>query len=114
MFAKVVPFTTLIEQGRWKVEFFLANVKGATATAYPLVPLKNLLQDRGEFLDPQQYPDHLFNYLGLEHILPVTGDLVCDYEPRQGRAVLSRSKVFRGGDILYGRLRPLAKGLAQQ
>ena len=106
MFTKVLPFTELTAQSRWKVEFFISDRNGAKSTAYPLVPLKDILADRGEFLDPQQFPDHLFNYLGLEQILPVTGDLADGYEPRQGRTVLSRCKVFRHGDILYGRLRP--------
>src|SRR6185437_6336139 len=74
--------------------------------AYPLVPLKDLVEERREFLDPQRYPDHLFHYLSLEHIMPVTGDLVDGYEPKKGQAILSRCKVFRCGDILYGRLRP--------
>ncbi len=106
MLTKILPFSALIAQSRWKVEFFMSDHTGAKSTAYPLVPLKDILADRREFLDPQQYPDHLFNYLGLEHIPPLTGDLAHGDEPRQGRAVLSRCKVFRHGDILYGRLRP--------
>lgn len=106
MFTRVLPFSALAAQGRWKVDFFISNCNGARSDAYTLVPLKDVLAERREFLDPQQYSDCLFNYLGLEHILSLTGDLSDTYRPREGRAVLSRSKVFRHGDLLYGRLRP--------
>lgn len=106
MFTRVLPFSVLTSQGRWKVEFFTSDRAGPASKAYPLVRLRELLSERREFLDPQQYPDHLFNYLGLEHVLPVTGDLADGYQPVEGKEVLSRCKVFRRGDILYGRLRP--------
>ncbi len=106
MFNKVVPFSDLVAQRRWKVGSFVTEGNGATSTAYPLCPLRELLVERRETLDPQQYPDHLFHYIGLEHVQSLTGDLSDGYRPREGRAVLSRSKVFYRGDILYGRLRP--------
>lgn len=106
MFTKLLPFSELTAQSRWKVEFFVSDHNAAKSTTYPLVPLKDLLEDRRESVDPQDYPTHLFNYLGLEHVQPLTGDLSDGYKPREGRAILSRCKVFRCGDILYGRLRP--------
>lgn len=106
MLNKVLPFSTLLAHSRWKVEFFLSERRGGASTAYPMVPLREVLTERRESLDPQQHPDHIFNYLSLEHVEPLTGDLVDGYSPREGRAVLSRSKVFYCGDILYGRLRP--------
>jgi hypothetical protein len=106
MFNKVVPFSALTARGRWKVEFFVPDRDGPRSAAYPMVPLAELMAERRDFLDPQRHPDRLFHYLGLEHVVPVTGDLADGYEPRIGRAVLSRSKVFRRGDVLYGRLRP--------
>lgn len=106
MFTKVLLFSELVAQRRWKVEFFCSEASGSKCTAYPLVVLGDLLNERRESLDPQQYPSHVFNYLGLEHVQPLTGDLTQGYDPREGRAVLSRSKIFYEGDILYGRLRP--------
>jgi hypothetical protein len=102
---KVVRFSALVARSRWKVEYFCSEGTTATNALYPTVLLKDVLQERRESLNPQSHPDHTFNYLGLEHVQSVTGDLV-DYRPRHGREVLSRSKVFRGGDVLYGRLRP--------
>jgi type I restriction enzyme M protein len=107
MVTRVLPFSDLVSQGRWKVEFFLSNGGGSKSTAYPLVCLRDVLRERREALDPQEHPGNLFIYLGLEHVQPVTGDLTVGYQPREGREVLSRSKVFRRGDVLYGRLRPM-------
>ena len=104
MFVMTVPMSALTKQGRWKVEYF-CNGRGTSHAHHPFVRLGDILRERRESLDPQAFPDHLFNYLGLEHVQSVSGDLV-EYCPRMGRAVLSRSKVFRLGDILYGRLRP--------
>lgn len=106
MFIKVLPFSALVAQGRWKVEFFISDGNGVKSKAFPLVPLKDILAERRGALDPQQYSDHVFNYLGLEHVQSMTGDLADGYTPKKGREVLSRSKVFYRGDVLYGRLRP--------
>ena len=105
MHTKIVPFAALVAQGRWKVEFFCNEGVSPKCVRYPTVALKDILRERRAALNPQAYPDHVFNYLGLEHVQPVTGDLV-EYEARNGSQVLSRSKVFREGDLLYGRLRP--------
>lgn len=120
MHNKILPFSALFSQSRWKVEFFLSNRRECVSVAYPVVRLSDVLVERRESLDPQQYPDHIFNYVSLEHIEPLTGDLIDGYAPREGRMVLSRSKVFYRGDILYGRLRPslnkvfVADGLVSQ
>src|SRR5262245_50809082 len=107
MFSRSLPYSTLVSQGRWKVEFFTSDGNGAKSSVHPLVCLKDILSERREALDPQQFAGHLFHYLGLEHVQTLTGDLIDSYAPREGRDVLSRSKVFRAGDILYGRLRPV-------
>jgi hypothetical protein len=107
MFARTIPFNEMQGQRRWKVEFFCADRDNARSTTYPLVQLKEVLTERRESLDPQQHAEHTFNYLGLEHVESLTGDLVDSYAPRTGKEVLSRCKVFRQGDVLYGRLRPV-------
>src|ERR1700690_1459470 len=91
-------------KSRWKVEFY-TDAGNTTATRHPIMPIRAIVQERAETLDPQAYPDHEFGYIGLENFQSLTGDLV-DFEPKPGRDILSRSKVFRGGDVLYGRLRP--------
>jgi hypothetical protein len=105
MWTGTVAFAQLRQRGRWKVEFFCNEGTSRVATAYESVLLREIFEERRETIDPQAYSEHVFNYLGLEHVESVTGDLV-DFQPRLGKKVLSRSKIFRMGDILYGRLRP--------
>lgn len=94
----------LESKGRWKVEFF-CNERAAFVSGFPMAPIRALVEERGEALDPQRFQDHLFAYIGLENVETLTGDLIA-FEPKPGSAILSRSKVFRENDVLYGRLRP--------
>lgn len=104
MFTTTMPMAALVKQGRWKVEFCSAGSLDQKAH-FPIVQLCELFRERRETLDPQAFAEHDFHYIGLEHIQSVTGDLL-DHRPRKGREIRSRSKVFRQGDLLYGRLRP--------
>lgn len=101
----IVDLHEIRKSDRWKVEFFLAPKPANGESRFAAIDLGQLVEERREFLDPQEFPDHWFHYLGLEHVATDTGDLV-DYAPRLGREVKSRSKVVRPGDVLYGRLRP--------
>lgn len=56
-------------------------------------------------VDPGSLEANSFYYVGLENIEPVTGDAISIEKIRKD-AIRSRSRVFRQGDILYGRLRP--------
>src|SRR5437764_462872 len=99
------PITKLRDREAWKVEYFLAPSKVRRDLASPLLPVGELVSERRESLEPSQFPDFLFNYVGLEHVEGLTGDLV-SFDPVSGRQIRSRSKIFRAGDVLYGRLRP--------
>src|SRR5436309_1066967 len=105
MWTCVVSMSQIHEASRWKVEFFCNEAAPKANIAFAWVPLEKVVDERKESLDPQSYPDHRFNYLGLENVGSVTGDLV-SFVPRYGKEVRSRSKIFREGDVLYGRLRP--------
>jgi hypothetical protein len=119
MWTGTVAFAHLQKKSRWKVEFFCSDATSKVETAYESTTLRQLFDERRESIDPQAYPDHVFNYLGLEHVESLTGDLV-NFQPRRGKEILSRSKVFREGDILYARLRPylnkvfLARGVVAE
>ncbi|MGA9996696.1 MAG: restriction endonuclease subunit S [Pyrinomonadaceae bacterium] len=89
----------------WKVEFFCGESLPHVATAFPLCVIGDIVRERKESIDPQAQPDNLINYLGLENVQSTTGNLV-DFAARYGKEIKSRSKIFRPGDILYGRLRP--------
>jgi len=119
MWTGTVDFSKLQKKSRWKVEFFCSDTVSKIEAAYELTALREVFEERHEAIDPQSYPDHVFNYLGLEHVESLTGDLV-GFQPRRGKEILSRSKVFREGDILYARLRPylnkvlLARGVVTE
>ena len=84
---------------------FEASLKHRIKKGFTLRKLKELADERREFLLPKDYPERVFNYVGLENISQFTRLLV-DFAPKKGRKVKSRSKIFQNGDILYGRLRP--------
>lgn len=101
----VIPMSALRKRDQWKVEYFVAGAATFSSTAYKMVRLGDVLDERRESLDPTEFLDHRFNYLGLENVEGHTGDLI-GFTPCLGSAVKSRSKIFREGDVLYGRLRP--------
>lgn len=89
----------------WKVEFFCDESRPRSVAAFPLVTISDIVKERRETLDPQAQPNVLINYLGLENVQSTTGHLI-NFAPRYRKEIKSRSKVFRAGDVLYGRLRP--------
>lgn len=101
----IVSSSTLLKQKRWNPQFFVKGTDSSSLFSYPLVPLRELVSERHEFIQPDSYPGRTFNYIGLENIESLTGALV-GFEPRKGAAIRSRSKVYCLGDVLYGRLRP--------
>jgi restriction endonuclease S subunit len=107
MWSSTIGFSALSERGRWKAEFFCsADSSEGLSDALGLVPIRNLVKERGESIAPDSLGSALVNYIGLEHILSMTGELADYYAPRRANEVKSRSKLFKGGDVLFGRLRP--------
>lgn len=68
----------------------------------PLVECSPQLID--ETIDPRQFPDKEFDYLGLENIEPQTGRAT--FQKLSGKQIYSKAKLFKNGDIVFGRLRP--------
>lgn len=95
----------LQKRSSWKVEFFCGESLPRTTAAFPSSLIGDIVKERRETIDPQSHPKILLNYLGLENVQSTTGNLI-GFEPRYGKEIKSRSKVFHSGDILYGRLRP--------
>jgi hypothetical protein len=107
MWSSAVGFDALIERGRWKVEFFCSpDLSDDHTDAIGLIPIRSLVRERKESLDPSSLGSTIVNYIGLEHIQSMTGELVDYFAPRVARGVKSRSKVFQKDDVLFGRLRP--------
>jgi restriction endonuclease S subunit len=106
MWSSVVNFDLLQSQGRWKVEYFcLPETSQNTSAKQKLIPIKHLVWERKETVEPKTLGDVTINYIGLEHIQSLTGELV-NFTVRNARDVKSRSKIFRENDVLFGRLRP--------
>jgi restriction endonuclease S subunit len=89
---------------RWDPLSFFSS-KSLPEPIYELKPLSCFFDERKSSLEPQKYLTTRFNYIGLENIESNTGFLL-DFSPKYGEEVKSRSKVYRHGDVLYGRLRP--------
>lgn len=105
MWMRTISFAQMQEKHNWKVDSFTPSSTSVTHSSYPLYPLHELVEVRREALFPKEYPEHTFHYIGLQHVEPLTGDLI-DCPPVQGSEIRSRSKVFRPEDVLYARLRP--------
>lgn len=89
---------------RWVVSYF-SKTGSSAASDFPMRTLREVVRERQGATDPQQLGDQPISYLGLEHVRPGSGELV-EFAQRQANSVKSRSKVFRKGDVLFGRMRP--------
>lgn len=102
---KVISAENLSTEKRWNIGLFVAdNLKRATS-GMPRVPIGEVVRERKNALNPQDFKSHVFNYIGLENVEANSGMLV-NFTPVRGSQIMSRSKIFLPGDILYGRLRP--------
>jgi len=102
----IIDAEDFLASRRWNAEHFLPFEANPSAkTSYKLRKLGEVVSERREFLFPRDYPDWNLNFVGLENISQSTRRLV-NFSPRMGSEIKSRSKIFRGGDVLYGRLRP--------
>lgn len=104
---KIISSEVLEQNDRWLINSFLSKKDFKNVFyKFPLIPLKDLLNERKETLDPQDNPNIYYYYLGLENIQPFTGFLK-DFREKSGNDIKSRCKVFYPKDFLFGRLRPL-------
>ena len=98
--------TALDHLGRWSVDLFSGgDSRKAHASELPYVSLGELFRESKSTRDPQNTPNELFTYIGMENVESNTGSLTGNLT-RIGREIKSRSKVVSAGQILYGRLRP--------
>ncbi|MGI9297296.1 MAG: N-6 DNA methylase [Gammaproteobacteria bacterium] len=69
------------------------------------VNLSALVALSAEKIEPSEFPEREFNYVGLEHMESRTGELA-ESARVSGGQLKSAKNIFRKGDVLYGRLRP--------
>lgn len=107
MWTAEIPFASLMERNRWKVEFFCDPATlDVPPSAFEMRPIRDIVKERRGAIDPAEEGGRLVNYLSLEHVQPLTGQLI-NFQARAGHSIKSRSKLFHRDDVLYGRLRPL-------
>jgi len=102
---KIIEIEDLTKSSRWNLKVWLNSNQQSLATSFPMIKLEKLLIERKKTLNPQDFKERLFNYVGLENVKSYSGFLV-DFAPKYGKEIKSRSKIFLKGDIIYGRLRP--------
>jgi hypothetical protein len=105
MKSNLVSIAELDRGGRWRVETFLSDERDFLESKWPMVKIGSICREESDAVAPPQKGEGSFIYIGLENIESITGDLVGEIGKPYG-AVKSRSKVFKRGDVLYGRLRP--------
>lgn len=70
-------------------------------SGWEVVPLKDLVEPRGERISPQSIPDAPF--IGMEHVEPHTNRIL---NTVPASTMASSAARFYQGDVLYGRMRP--------
>lgn len=105
MQATEVAASELFKGLRWKVEIFTDDNSLNLASKWPSVPLGDIAEESTKAVEPKDYEEQEFFYVGLENVEPLTGDAVGLVKCKKS-GVKSRSKVFSEGFVLYGRLRP--------
>jgi hypothetical protein len=106
MNSNIVSLADLEQAGRWRVELFIKDInRDILRSSCPLISIGALCEEWSESAEPPQIGAKKFTYVGLENVESITGDRVGVIEKLAG-SVKSRSKTFKRGDVLYGRLRP--------
>lgn len=105
MIIKLVKLHDIEEKEKWVADYFTTALIPQHKSSEDYVPLSELVKERRESIEPQLYKDIVFNYLSLENVESLSGALV-NFTPRKGTEIKSRSKIFRRGDVLFGKLRP--------
>ncbi len=105
MIAKTVDFDELLRARRWRVEIFTDAIDDSLSSKWPMRSMADIATESSDAIVPADYEGDQLLYVGLENVESITGEPV-GLEMRPKGDIRSRSKVFRRGQILYGRLRP--------
>lgn len=104
MWIKEIEISKIRKDGRWKVELF-TDILEKNSSVYNMVRIGEIVNERKENVKPSLFKNREFNYIGLENIVPMTGEIT-SFKPKKGEEIKSVSKIFAANDILYGKLRP--------
>src|SRR5262245_50344438 len=102
MWHSTISVVELLQASTWKPEQFRALPSDPTPARECTVRLGELVAERNEFANPTSARFAALPYLGLDAIEPGSGRVLFIRSAAE-QAIHSRSKVFREGDVLYGR-----------
>lgn len=105
MITRTISFSELVTLGRWRADLHVHDDNRKVDTTFKVCKLGAVVAFSKEAVLPSSLPQERITYIGLENVEPVTGDLVACY-PISPSTIRSRSKIFKSGNILYGKLRP--------
>ena len=105
MICKTIGFDELSRSERWRVEIFTDAINSDLSSMWPPRPMTELATESTDAIMPSAAEGSNILYVGLENVESITGEPV-NLEIREKTDIRSRSKVFKTGQILYGRLRP--------
>ena len=105
MFTKIVSLGNMADSSIWSAQYFSLSQVKTISNYFPLVSIREIVKERKETVNPQEFPFTNYVYVGLENIESSVRTLN-QSTMKTGDDVKSTSKLFMSGDILYGRLRP--------
>lgn len=105
MLSRTITFDELIESGNWRVDLHVHEDKEIYSQMYEVVALGDVVTESRDGIEPQRIEHKSVYFIGLENIESVTGEISV-IRKVDSKSIRSRSKIFKIGDILYGRLRP--------
>ena len=71
---------------------------------FPVISIRDLVEVRSARVNPLESPDESYRYIGLAEIEKFTGEWGC--QELRGDSIKSTCNVFKGGDIIFARMRP--------
>lgn len=104
MWYREIPLAELSNSGAWKLERYRSQDDGSFTEAAGTVAIGDIVGQRDDTADPTTSAFAKLPYIGLEAVESGTGEILRKRSALE-QEIRSRSKVFRVGDVLYGRLR---------
>lgn len=92
-------------ESRDKLEILKQEIESLIENFEIKIPVNKICSIGKEKVEPQNFKDQDFNYIGLEHIESNTGHLLIT-DTTKGISLKSTKNSFKKGDLLYGKLRP--------
>ena len=105
MFIKIIDIDTISTSPIWSAQYFSMAKTNTPNSLFPRVRIQDVVEERKETVNPQSSPYSGYTYVGLENIESNIRTVFMQAE-KKGAEVKSTSKLFKNGDILYGKLRP--------